>query len=70
MNDDPKTYTHLAATDFTRTLCGKPIDNRREISTVMTPTSESLALLRMRITCRTCAAVLRHEGIMRSGLTN
>ena len=34
-------FTHLTGGDFTRTLCGEPINEakRRKVSTVLTPTS-------------------------------
>ena len=58
-------FTHLTGGDFTRTLCGEPINEakRRKVSTVLTPTSEHVEWLRTSISCEACAAILRDDQV-------
>jgi len=58
-------FTHLTGGDFTRTLCGEPINEakRRGVSTVLTPTSEHVELLRASLSCDACAAILRDDQV-------
>ncbi len=57
-------FTHLTGGDFTRTLCGEPINEakRREVSTVLRGTPEHVELVRT-ISCGACAAILRDDQV-------